>query len=383
MRSGQDSWDAPAPGTDNKRLERQNAMHDVHGTRGVHTLAEIRSQADSWEATLDRIRSAPEPYRELYSEAEEIVFTGCGSAFNVSHSAAALSQRLLGKTCRAVHASDLATCLDSFMNRGRRTLVVGYSRSGDTTETVLALRAAKDAGAPTLAIVCFEQCAMVEAADAALVLTESVEKSVTTTRSLTAMALAGTCLAGTCADDRSLLSQLATLPELGRARMREFERIGRAISDAGRVAKFAFLGGGAYYGLAREAQLKIKEMTLLPSDSYVALDYQHGPMSNADERMLVTIMASDAGRDYEVELARNMKALGANTFILCNRLSPGFAESADFSVELDTGLGDGLRDVLYMPALQFLAYYESLRVGCDPDRPKNLSYHVELERTGA
>jgi glucosamine--fructose-6-phosphate aminotransferase (isomerizing) len=107
------------------------------------------------------------------------------------------------------------------------------------------------------------------------------------------------------------------------------------------------VGSGSYYGLAREAQLKVKEMVLLPSDSYVSLDYQHGPMSNVDPQMLVTVMVSDAGRFYDLTLARNMKNLGGKVLVLCDRGGQEFHGYTDYIVELNSGLGDGIRNILY------------------------------------
>ena len=266
-----------------------------------------------------------------------------------------------------------------FVNAGSKTLVVGYSRSGDTTESVSALRRAKDLGAATIAIDCFAQSKMAQMADAPLVLAEAVEKSVTTTRSLTAMVLSGHYLAAVCSGDEAICAKLKQLPDLARARMDSFHELCRAISEDACIRKYAFLGSGSYHGLAREAQLKIKEMVLLPSDAYVSGDYQHGPMSNVDENMLVTIMVSDAGRAQDAEIAANMKSLGGQVFVICDEDDGRLGRSAKYLLELETGLGDGLRDILYMPALQFMAYYKSLAVGCDPDNPRNLSYHVELD----
>ena len=207
-----------------------------------------------------------------------------------------------------------------------------------------------------------------------------MEKSVTTTRSLTAMILSGYYLAALCTDNQKVIQNLKTLPSIVRQKMDTFQQIGKKIAHDDQIKKYAFLGTGTYYGLAREAQLKVKEMVLQPCDSYISLDYQHGPMSNVDQNMLVTILVSDAGRDFDVELAKNMKALGGKILVLCDKNNGDFDNSADYLVELNTGLGDGLRDGLYMPALQFMAYYKSLRVGCDPDNPKNLTYHVELSK---
>ena len=154
--------------------------------------------------------------------------------------------------------------------------------------------------------------------------------------------------------------------------------MGKKISNDRHIKKYAFVGSGSYYGLAREAQLKITEMVLLPSDSYISLDYQHGPMSNVDKNMLVTVMVSDSGMKYDIELAGNMKSLGGKVFTICDRNGEKFKNNSDYMIELDTGLGDGVRDILYMPALQYMAYYKSISMKNDPDNPKNLSYHVEL-----
>jgi glucosamine--fructose-6-phosphate aminotransferase (isomerizing) len=320
----------------------------------------------------------------MCSDAEEIVFCGCGSAFNVSHAVAPFFQGAAGKTCRAVHASDLVINPGLFVNRARRTLAVLYSRSGDTTESVLALRAARSLGCPTIAVTCFRRSAMAGEADAVLLLDGAVEKSVTTTRSLTSMVLAGYALAGLNEAGAARIGpDLAKLPGICRKRMERFEEIGKRVSEDGDIVKYAFLGTGSRYGLAREAQLKIKEMVLLPSDSYVSLDFRHGPMSNVDGGMLVTMLTSDAGLAYDREIANDMKALGGKVFVLCDEDRGGFAGAADYLFEvrlkeLGCALSEGVWDILYMPALQFMAYYKSLAVGCDPDNPKNLFYYVTV-----
>ncbi|MBN1837708.1 MAG: SIS domain-containing protein [Spirochaetales bacterium] len=348
------------------------------GERGQHTLREIRSQAEAWEGVLRRIEAKAGALRALVEPAEEIVFCGCGSAFNISHAAAPFAQATLGKTCRAVQASDVFLHPQMFLHPKRRTLGVVISRSGSTTESVEALRTLAARGCATLAITCFAESPMAREGSEALVLAEAGERSVTTTRSLTSMVLAGQCLAAVCRPGGRGLEDYAPLPELYRARVEEFEEQGRAVSRDPEIGKYAFVGSGGLYGLAREAQLKIKEMVLLPSDSYVSLDYQHGPMSNVDPRMLVALLVSEAGRPYDLTLARNMKSLGGKVWVLSERAA-GFEAHSDYLLELGSGLPEGVRDVLLMPALQFLAYYKSMAAGQDPDRPHNLLYHVEVQ----
>lgn len=348
-------------------------------SKGSNTLPEIQSQADAWEAVFRRVHDQLDRVRTHYLGADEIVFTGCGSAFNAAHSLAAQCQAITGKTSRAVHASQVVIHPNTILSKTRSALVVAYSRSGDTTETSLAVETAQKAGAATIAVVCFPQSRMARAADVAIVLEEAVEKSVVTTRSLTAMVLCGYYTAAACANEDRICQALTTLPDAARTRMARFQELGHTLAEDVGLSKFAFLGSGSYFGLAREAQLKIKEMTLLPSDSYVSLDYQHGPMSTVDEHMLLTIMVSDAGRSYDLQLSRNMKRLGGRILVLCDDTDDGMADYADHLIALKTGLGDGVRDILYMPVIQFLAYYRALQLGQNPDAPKNLSRFVTLE----
>jgi len=350
--------------------------------KGAHTLREIRSQADSWEAVFREIDRKKDRLFDLVSGADEIVCAGCGSAFNASHSVAPFFQRVSGKSCRAVHSSDLATNPDLFLRKKGKTVAIVFSRSGDTTESVLALRKAKSLGCGAISVVCFGTSAMAREADAAVILEDAAEKSVVTTRSLTSMVLAGYYLAAASGDDKGSCAGLRKLPGIGRANIARFEELGRSVGANVDIRKYAFLGSGTCYGLAREAQLKIKEMVLLPSDSYVSLDFQHGPMSNVDGGMLVTLFVTDAGRAFERELVENMKSLGGRLFVICDRDGGDFSGKADHLLELGTGLGDGVRDILAMPALQFMAYRRSLSVGCDPDNPRNLSYYVTVKGTG-
>jgi glucosamine--fructose-6-phosphate aminotransferase (isomerizing) len=349
---------------------------DGRAIRGQHTVREIRTQTESWEDVFHQVDAHARELREMMMDAEEIIFAGCGSSFNISHSVAPFFQELAGASCRAVHASDLVINPRRYINRNRRTLAVIYSRSGNTTESVLAVREARARGCATLAIVTFADSTMAHEASRAVVLEGAVEKSVTTTRSFTAMVLTGYYLAAVCAEDAEAQRRLRSLPGIARERMNEYEELGKTIGSNDGIKKYAFLGSGTLYGLARECQLKVKEMVLLPSDSYVTLDFQHGPMSNVDEHMLVTVLESDAGHAFDMQILRNMKALGGKTFLLCDREGSG---SADYLLTTGTGLADGYRDILYMPPLQFAAYHRSLSVGCDPDNPKNLSYYVQVD----
>ena len=120
---------------------------------------------------------------------------------------------------------------NTILNKSRKTLIVAYSRSGETTETSLAVETAQKAGAATIAVVCFPQSRMAKAADVAVVLEEAVEESVVTTRSLTAMVLCGYYMAAACANEDRVCQALTTLPDAARTRMARFQELGHTLGE--------------------------------------------------------------------------------------------------------------------------------------------------------
>jgi glutamine---fructose-6-phosphate transaminase (isomerizing) len=232
---------------------------------------------------------------------------------------------------------------------------------------------------PTLAITCYPDSSLARQSSEAFVLEAANEASVTTTQSLTSMVLCGQVLSGIVASDATYLKQLQRLPELGRTLIEKCHTLSRRVGEDETISKFAFVGSAAGIGLAREGQLKIKEMTLLPSDSYPILDYRHGPKSNVDDHMLITVLATDRTRKIEFEFLAEMKGLKGRLLVICDRADAEMRALADYVVEVESGLPDFARDILYMPAIHFLAFYKSLAVGLSPSTPVNLSYWVETK----
>jgi glutamine---fructose-6-phosphate transaminase (isomerizing) len=345
-------------------------------------LAEILNQPAAWEGTIGIVGEKAERLRELCEGREEVVFTGCGSGLNAATAMAPAFQRVTGIRARAVPAAEIVFFPETVLLKGSRSLVVPISRSGATTETVLARDAARDSGLPTLAVTCDPESPLARESSEALVLSPAAEESVTTTQSLTSMVLCGQLLAAAVAEDDAYRGHLARLPECGRRIMERMHELGRGIGENPGISRYAFVGSGSLIGLARECQLKIKEMVLQPSDSYPLLDYRHGPKSNVDESMLVTVLTTDRTRKAEAEFVTEMKGLGGKLLVACERPSADLTGAADWFADVDSGLPDFARDILYMPVIHFLAYYASLARGLSPSTPKNLTYWVATTSLG-
>jgi glucosamine--fructose-6-phosphate aminotransferase (isomerizing) len=122
--------------------------------------------------------------------------------------------------------------------------------------------------------------------------------------------------------------------------------------------------------------LKMKEMSLSYSEAYHFLEFRHGPMSMVNRQTLVVGLLSEAALPHEIAVLKDMRALGGRVLAITPvKLPP---EAADYQIVLPKGLTDMERGALYLPALQLLAFYRSLRNGLNPDTPTNLTAVVNL-----
>lgn len=348
-------------------------------TRGVHTRHEITSQAEAWRKTMEAFaisRSALTRFLEG-AEFERILVIGCGSTHYLAHAAAVTLAHCTGIPSRAAPASELwlfpQTCLNG------RTLLLAVSRSGTTTETLRALEQFRTSGnGPAMAITCYPESALAQRADFALVAPDAQEQSVAQTRSFTSMFLLAQALAATLAHDEGMLTRLQRLPTALEGLVNRLEDWPRQLGEDVGIEQFFFLGSGPLYGLACEAMLKTKEMSLSHAEAYHPLEFRHGPMSIVDGRALVVGFLSDTGLAEEVRVLTDMQRLGAHVLAFAEDTAAFSGWQPDYAVALQSGLGEWVRGPLYLVPIQLLAYYRALAKGLDPDRPTHLTAVVEL-----
>ena len=334
------------------------------------TYQEIISQPEAWQQALNITRNVSLPVPTDY---EQVIFTGCGSTYYLSLAAAALYQELTGRVARAIPGGELLlnpqTVLGRIDNPTYKTLLVAISRSGTTTETVKAVEKFKAGDLGDVLVISNYDEALSGLADVNIVIPKGQEESVAQTRSFASMYVAATAFAARMADRNDLLDDMSSLPEIGERLLRDFEPAARQIGANLDFDRFYFLGSGIRYGLACEANLKMKEMTLTHSEPFHFLEFRHGPMSMVNERAVVVGMVSERNISYEQAVLDEMRALGGKTVSL--------AES-DADVTFGSGVPESVRGVLYLPVLQLMAFYRSLAKGLNPDRPSNLTAVVQL-----
>jgi glucosamine--fructose-6-phosphate aminotransferase (isomerizing) len=343
---------------------------------GSHTYHEIVGQGEAWVATLAAVSAqAAELADWLRRPRAEVLFTGCGSTYYLSLTAAATWQAVTGIRAWAAPASEVWLFPSSTLP-AQPSLLVAVSRSAETTETLRAVEVYQArTGGDWLAVTCYANRELTDRASQALVARLAGEDSVAQTRSFTSMLVLTQVAAGLAAGRDDYLAELRTLPHhVGRVIL-DYERLAQALANDPRLERFVFLGSGPNYGLAREAMLKMKEMSLSPSEAFHFLEFRHGPKSVVAPGTLIVGLVSDTARQQETAVLAEMRDLGASVLAVAE--SDG-GLPADYVVELRSGLDGLARGALVLPVLQLMACYRALARGLDPDRPTHLEAVVRL-----
>lgn len=337
------------------------------------TYQEIISQPSAWEEAINEVRKSSPSFFPQWKSAHftYAIFTGCGSTYYLAISAASFFTEMTGIPARAVPAGDLYLYPKAYIPERERILLVAISRSGSTSETVAAVQRFQRADQGFVVVITnYPDSPLARAGDQAILIPAGREISVAQTRSFSSMFLAATGLTASLANRGDLLEAMLGLPAIGMRLIENFTSAAQEIGASQEIDRFYFLGSGVRYGLASEASLKMKEMTLSHSEPFHFLEFRHGPMAMVTNGTLVVGLLSEMRRTHEKAVLDEMHTLGARI------LSLGENETM---VNFDSRLPEEIRDVLYLPVLQLIACSRSVSKGLNPDQPLHLNAVVSLE----
>jgi len=344
--------------------------------RGSLTLREISDQPAAWSASLQRFEKDAARVDRLFEKRlpNEVIFTGCGSSFYLSMTAATVFQQATGLAAKAVPASEILQFPESVFVQDTSPLLVASSRSGTTTETLRALKAASRRGIPTLCLTCAAQSPLARQADLALCSPKGGERSVVMTKSFSSLLLLGLLLAAQRGGDDGFRRELHRLPALGRRALKVALPVMRDVGVT--ASRFVFLGAGPAHGIAWEAMLKMTEMAQRMAVAYHPLEFRHGPIAVAGPGTTAVLFGVEAAAALEAALVRDLRKYGATVVVLRDEWKS--KAEADVEVVLGVGLSDAARSVLYLPFAQALAYWRAVGADLNPDRPRHLTSVVRL-----
>ena len=272
-------------------------------------------------------------------------------------------------------------------------LVIGITQSGETADTLAALKTANESGATTLAICNVTGSMATRICDHTLYTHAGPEIGVAATKTFTsqivslyllALQLAGKLGRLSADDSRERLEELARTPHLMEQAL---EELAPAIMDVARefhlVGNFLFLGRGHLYPIALEGALKLKELSYIHAEGYPAGEMKHGPIALIDDRMPLVALALD--NPLFEKIANNIheaKARGARIIAVTtegdDRLLPILDDDRDSVIRLPKH-PDAVSPMVSVLPLQLLAYHIAVRRGCDVDQPRNLAKSVTVE----
>lgn len=335
-----------------------------------NTGREIASQTEAWSGAHESVKAAAADIKTLWQRGDydSVIFTGCGSTYYLSMTAANLFQTATGVNSRAVPASELLLHPEAIY-AGKKPLLVAISRSATTTETVQAVENFKRIHAGDVVVIsCYDDKPLNALATINLSASAGQEISVAQTRSFSAMLVMAEGLAAAVRDGDYAIP---AFNEDAAAWVKEAEQHASAYAAADRFERIFYLGSGALYGLACEGMLKMKEMSLTSAEAFHTLEFRHGPKSMVDEKTLIIGLLDANHAESEKRVIREMAALGATTLSFAASPSAG----ADVTLTPNTARPSL---VYYLPFVQWLAYQRALNKGLNPDTPRHLDQVVIL-----
>ena len=336
------------------------------------------------QVNLDGIELSAEYLNGL----RKIYLVACGSAYYVS----VLAKYIIEKTCRipteAMMASEFRYC-DPVVDE--RNLVIFVSQSGETADTLAALREAKRRGAQTLAIVNVVGSAIAKAADQVIYTWAGPEIAVATTKAfstqlsvvyLLAMQMAKTLGTMSTGEYLALVEGLEQLPyDIDRMLSpKQLEKCQYLASRYHAHHDAFYIGRNIDSGICLEGSLKLKEIAYLHSEAYPAGELKHGPISLIEDGTLVVALATiEPLFDKTMANIKEVKARDAD--VLCvtlEELEENAAAIADSTIAIPK-IHPLLQPSLSIIPLQLFSYYVALYRGCDVDKPRNLAKSVTVE----
>ena len=267
-------------------------------------------------------------------------------------------------------------------------LVIVISQSGETADTLQALRDSKEKGAKVLGIVNVVGSAIAREADSVMYTWAGPEIAVASTKAYSAQLIALYLLAmkfahvrGTVSEEeyKSLLIDLRRLPEQIELLLGNKEKIQRFANRYIVAKSIFFIGRGLDYSLSMEGSLKLKEISYLHSEAYAAGELKHGPISLIENGTLVmAALTQDNLYKKTVSNIVEVRARGAFVLALTNNTHTDIEDNADYVIYIPTTSHYFTNSLAIIP-LQLFAYYIAVGKGCDVDKPRNLAKSVTVE----
>lgn len=324
-------------------------------------------------------------HKEKFLNVNRIVIVACGTSWHASLIGKRLFQELAGIPVTVEYASEFRYGTPLLTPND---IVIAVSQSGETADTLAAIKMAHECGAFVYGICNVIGSSISREADTGTYIHVGPEIGVASTKAFTGqvtvlamLAVAVGQLRGTISESTvsEIASSIHRLPELILRTLTLNSQIERLSSTYTYVHNFLYLGRGYNYPTALEGALKLKEISYVHAEGYPAAEMKHGPIALIDENMPTIVIAPKDGlHDKIISNIQQVKARGGRIIAIVTEGDDTIAELADELIEIPE-VPDCLSPVITSIPLQLLAYHIAIRKGCDVDMPRNLAKSVTVE----
>jgi glucosamine--fructose-6-phosphate aminotransferase (isomerizing) len=349
-----------------------------------------KSIADSMRGRLDLVTAEVKlggiaDYQQKIINADRIIIVACGTSWHAGLIAEYLFEDLARIPVEVEYASE-------FRYRNpiitEKDIVLAISQSGETADTLAAMKLAKEKGATVLGVCNVVGSSIARLSDAGSYTHAGPEIGVASTKAFTAQVTVLTLMSlmlgrkkGTIAESyyRELIAELSSIPDKVESMIGTNDYIEELSSKFKDAHNFLYLGRGYNFPVALEGALKLKEISYIHAEGYPAAEMKHGPIALIDENMPIVVIATKKGH-YE-KVVSNIQEVKARNGIVIAVVTQGdtvVKEIADFVIEIPE-VAEPLVPILSNIPLQLLSYHIAVMRGCNVDQPRNLAKSVTVE----
>ncbi|MDD7555984.1 glutamine--fructose-6-phosphate transaminase (isomerizing) [Ruminococcus sp.] len=341
----------------------------------------IHSVLQDGKVSFESVGLTDEDMRQI----QQIYIVACGSAYHVGVAAQYVLEELTSLQVRVELASEFRYRSMQFVPN---SLAIIISQSGETADSLAALRLCKDKGVRTLGIVNVVGSSIAREADNVFYTLAGPEISVATTKAYSCQLVAAYLLAmqfakarGEISEERfcGLADEIETIPDKIERILEDKERLQWFASKIVNIRDAFFIGRGIDYAIGMEGSLKLKEISYIHSEAYAAGELKHGPISLIEDGSVVfSVVTQSALYEKTISNMVEVKSRGAKLFGLTNYGNYAMEDTADFTVYIPR-IDHLFAGSLAVIPLQLLSYYVSIGKGYDVDKPRNLAKSVTVE----
>ncbi len=323
--------------------------------------------------------------KEQLNNANRILIIACGTSWHSGLIGEYLIEELARVPVEVEYASE-------FRYRNpivkKNDIVLAISQSGETADTLAAMRYSKEQGATTFAICNVYGSSMAREADFVAYTYAGVEIGVASTKAFTAQVAILSLLAISMGEKnkildtkiaQSLIKELREVPKLVAKTLEKDSTIAKLAKDFLKTTSFLYLGRGVNFPLALEGALKLKEISYIHAEGYPAAEMKHGPIAMIDETLPTLIIGTnEAYYEKVVSNAQEVKARKGTIISVVNEDDKQLANMSDYVIRVPK-VADVLQPIVVAIPLHLFSYHVAVMKGCNVDQPRNLAKSVTVE----